>query len=353
MAAKSRPQELEPATLTEIRTQPAAWREAIQVVGERAHDLCDLWASGKYAQVIFTGCGSTYYLALAASALFQELTGKPARGVPAGELVMVPGAAYPTNGRTLLVAVSRSAATTETLQAVKAFHRDRQGEVVAVTNYGDRPLTATAAVTIAIPSGQEQSIAQTRSFASMYVATTTMAAILAGRNDLVSEMERLPAAGHRLLSTYDDLAQATGSNLALDRFYFLGSGTRYGLACEANLKMKEMTLTHSEPFHFLEFRHGPKSMVGPTTLVIGLLSEANRAHEEAVLEEMRSLGAAVLSLAESQADVAFDSRLPEPARNVLYLPVLQMMAYYRSIAKGLDPDQPHNLDAVVELEWEG
>jgi glucosamine--fructose-6-phosphate aminotransferase (isomerizing) len=51
--------------------------------------------------------------------------------------------------------------------------------------------------------------------------------------------------------------------------------------------------------------------------------------------------------------VAFGSHLPEPSRNVLYLPVLQMMAYYRSIAKGLDPDRPHNLDAVVELEWGG
>ena len=62
-----------------------------------------------------------------------------------------------------------------------------------------------------------------------------------------------------------------GGDLTLDRFYFLGSGPRYGLACEVNLKMKEMTLTHSEPFHFLEFRHGPKSMVCESALVAGLL----------------------------------------------------------------------------------
>ena len=79
-------------------------------------------------------------------------------------------------------------------------------------------------------------------------------------------------------------AHDLGANLALDRFYFLGSGIRYGLACEANLKMKEMTLTHSEAFHFLEFRHGPMSMVNSETAVIGLLSDANRVHEMAVLE---------------------------------------------------------------------
>ncbi|NJN93355.1 MAG: SIS domain-containing protein, partial [Anaerolineales bacterium] len=64
----------------------------------------------------------------------------------------------------------------------------------------------------------------------------------------------------------------------------MGSGLRYGLACEVNLNMNEMTLTDSEPFHFLEFRHGPISMAGSTVAVIGLLSEQNLAHEAAVLQ---------------------------------------------------------------------
>ena len=66
------------------------------------------------------------------------------------------------------------------------------------------------------------------------------------------------------------LAQSIGADLDLDRFYFLGSGPRYGLACELSLKMKEMSLTHSEPFHFMEFRHGPMSMVTESTVIVGL-----------------------------------------------------------------------------------
>ena len=92
-------------------------------------------------------------------------------------------------------------------------------------------------------------------------------------------------------------------------------------------------------------------MVGPSALVIGLLSDANRAHENTVLSEMRALGAKTLSLGESGTDVAFCSEIPEAARNVLYLPVLQLMAYYRAMAKDLNPDQPTNLDAVVKLDW--
>jgi glucosamine--fructose-6-phosphate aminotransferase (isomerizing) len=308
-----------------------------------------LWAEGRYANVILTGCGSTYYLALAAAALFQELTGVPARGVPAGELWLYPAAAYPPTGRTLLIAISRSAETTETRRAVESFRQDQHGTAIVVTNYGDRPLAGMGALTVAIPAGQEQSIAQTRSFASMYVATTAMAATLAEREDLVQAMKGLPEAGDALIQKYQGLAESLGSDLALDRFYFLGSGPRYGLACEVSLKMKEMSLSHSEPFHFLEFRHGPKSMAGPSTLVAGLLSGANRSYEAAVLEDVRQLGARVLSLGEGDADVAFASQLPEAVRNVLYLPVLQLMAYYRALAKGLNPDQPHNLDAVVKL----
>jgi glucosamine--fructose-6-phosphate aminotransferase (isomerizing) len=153
-----------------------------------------------------------------------------------------------------------------------------------------------------------------------------------------------------LLIQGETVARQFGENLDFDRFYFLGSRGRYGLACEVNLKMKEMTLTHSEPFHFMEFRHGPMSMVTPTTVVVGLLSESNHNHEATVLKEMQSLGATILSLGEKGAAVSFESGLPEACRGVLYLPVLQLMAFYRSLAKGLNPDRPNNLSSVVYLK---
>ena len=147
-----------------------------------------------------------------------------------------------------------------------------------------------------------------------------------------------------------ELSGVLGRNLDIDRFYFLGSGPRYGLASELSLKMKEMALSHSEPFHFMEFRHGPKSMVTPSTLVVGLLSKSNYQQEAAVLEEMSALGAQVLSMGEEQAIASFQSGLDESIQNILYLLVGQVMAFERSIAKGLNPDLPHNLDTVVKLQ---
>jgi glucosamine--fructose-6-phosphate aminotransferase (isomerizing) len=162
-------------------------------------------------------------------------------------------------------------------------------------------------------------------------------------------MSALPEVGLRLMRDFEPVARTLGENLSFDRFYFLGSGIRYGLACEANLKMKEMTLTHSEPFHFLEFRHGPMSMVNENAVVIGMVSESNLSHEKAVLNEMQALGGKIVALAESDADISFKSQIPEQVRGVLYLPALQLMAYYRSLAKGLNPDRPANLTAVVKL----
>jgi glucosamine--fructose-6-phosphate aminotransferase (isomerizing) len=340
-------------TRNEICCQPEAWADALEVVEQASSGISQIF-NADYDQVLFTGCGSTYYLSLAAAALYQQMTGKLARAVPGGELLFNAETAVAQNGifrhNTLLVAVSRSGSTTETIRAVEQFKNQNRGPVIAITNYGDQPLAGLADLPLVIEKGQEQSVAQTRSFSSMYVAATAMTMLAAGVENLRGEMNQLPDAGARLLARYEPVAREFGENLDFDRFYFLGSGARYGLACEVNLKMKEMTLTHSEPFHFLEFRHGPMSMVNEHALVVGLVSEKNFSHEQAVLNEMRALGGHILALGESGLDVCFDSGIPEVGRAVLYLPVLQLMAFYRSLAKGLNPDQPKNLSAVVVLK---
>ncbi len=336
-------------TYTEIKTQPKAWEQALSVTMAQAGTLKAL--TDQYDQVIFTGCGSTYYLSLAGAALFQSLTGKTARAVPGSELLLNTSTVLNDQLRYLLVAVSRSGTTTETVKAVEKFKREKRGDVIVISNY-DTDLAALADASVVIPEGQELSVAQTRSFASMYVAVTALCAIAASRNDLLEAMPALPAAGQQLMKRYEELARELGENLSFDRFYFLGSGPRYGLACEVNLKMKEMTLTHSEPFHFLEFRHGPMSMAGETAVIVGLLSDKNFEHEQAVLNEMQAKCSRILALSEARGDILLASGIPEEVRSVLYLPVLQLMAFYRSLAKGLNPDSPKNLTAVVTLSFE-
>ena len=337
-------------TYREITTQPEAWAQAWEKVQAHRREALALWEKGGYAHTVFVGCGSTYHLSRAAAAHFQAFTGLPASAWPGGEAVLYPETVYPRHsGPLLLVAVSRSGTTTETLRAVQDFRERKRGSVLVVTNYPDSPLARLGDLTLSIEAGQEQSVVQTRSFASMYVALTAWTLLLAGREGDFQAMKALPQAGARLLSRYEERIRALAQK-PWRLVFVLGGGPRYGLAAELALKLQETSLTPAMAYPFLDFRHGPKSLVDGETLVLGLLSETHRNHEEAVLEEARALGASTFTLGETRADVAFHSGLAEALRGVLYLPFVQLLAYYLAVEKGLNPDQPRNLTAVVRLE---
>jgi glutamine---fructose-6-phosphate transaminase (isomerizing) len=335
-------------TYQEIMSQPEVWRRSLEHLYTLQKDLASLYEKGSFEDIIFTGCGSTYYLSVAAATLTRE-TGIEARALPASELWLYPTSSY-SNKKTLLVAVSRSGETTETIKAVEAFKAESRGTVITLVCYPQSKLAKLGDMNVILEAGQEESIAQTRAFTTLYLATVYLIMLWSKRQTELNELSNLPEVCKHLLNDYRTLAERYGRNLNLERFYFLGSGARYGLASELSLKMKEMTLSHSEPFHFMEFRHGPKSMANEQTLMLGLVSETNRPSEQAVLTDIKKQGAHILSLGENKADISLSSTVSETVRNVLYLPVVQLMAYERSITKGLNPDKPNNLDAVVVLE---
>jgi glucosamine--fructose-6-phosphate aminotransferase (isomerizing) len=275
------------------------------------------------------------------------MTGLEAKGIPASELWLSPKSSYISNGLILLIAISRSGETTETLQACKAFTVNNRGSLITFACYPQSTLTQLGSLNLVFPSGMEKSIAQTRAFTTLLLGVVGLCAIGSNQLEILDQMTAISTVGRNLLKKFYSTAETNGKNLGIDQIYFLGSGPRYGLACELALKMKEMSLTHSEAFHFLEFRHGPKG--NRETLMVGLVSEHNFGHEFKVLEEIKELGAQVLTIGEKGTDISFNSGLEEVIRNILYLPIGQMMAYERSIAKGLDPDHPNNLDSVVKL----
>ncbi len=345
-------------TLTEILSQPGVWAQAVEVFYQHVDAFKSLWSAGRFDQILLTGCGSTYYAAQVGAALIQQFAPANARAYPASEIALLPDLVLAAGGSPLLIAVSRSGETSETIEAARVFRARTHQPVVAVTCAGNSTLAAQADLSIAIDAAQEQSIAQTRSFASMIVVLEALAAAISGASDL-NTLDRLQPTAERLLSQYQQLAQQLGEDRRIERFFFLGSGALYGIANEAMLKMKEMSLSYSEAFHVLEFRHGPMSMVDEHSLVVGLISEEVYAQEAAVLRQMKARGAQILALAEQDyglglADwthfIELATGLPRWARPVAYLPVLQLMAYYRALSRGQNPDQPANLEFVISLD---
>jgi len=343
-------------TWTEITGQPEAWRATLGAFTADRAALEDFLSQADFAQILVVGCGSTHYLAQTAAAVLTRRTRIPAHALPSSELWLFSGTISPD--RTLLLTVSRSGTTTETLRALECFRETHGGSVLAVTCYPASSLAQQADFALVTPGGQEQSIAQTRSFTSMLLLTQALAATLAHDEGILEHLQRLPDVLEDLVARLGDLPQQLGTDQDIERIFFLGGGPLYGLANEAMLKTKEMSLSYAEAYHPLEFRHGPMSMVDEHTLVVGLLSDTALAEELHVLEEMQGLGARTLALVEDgsvftdwQADhvVELRSGLDEWKRGPLYLPVIQRVAYHRAMAKGLDPDRPHNLTAVVEL----
>jgi glucosamine--fructose-6-phosphate aminotransferase (isomerizing) len=340
-------------TYREIKGQTEAWAATL-ADGAQISKTFSTAIKQTYHETLFTGCGSTYYLALTAARLWQSLCGVPARAMPASDLWLFANA-WVSEVSCLLVALSRSGETTETVQAVKTYRAMTQGQSLAITCNPASALALETTATLVTKDAFETSVAQTRSFTSMLVLLQYVAGLKSNLTEYIEELRCLPAHGLRLIAQYEPLMQSLASETSLDHIVFLGSGPLYGLACEAMLKMKEMSLTWCESFHFLEYRHGPKSTVGTNTLVVSLLSDSAYESEIAVLSELQELGASVLAMSDSERGFAADHRvvlqsgLGELARGVLYLPLLQLLAYYRGLSKDLDPDLPTHLNAVVRL----
>lgn len=343
-------------TYSEILSQPRVWGDAAAAFATQSAAIRALLAHAG-DRLMFTGCGSTHYLSRAGAALYQWLTGAPAAAHPASEIALLPESLFTRGSTPLLVASSRSGETTETVEAVRSFRRRSPGRVIAVTCDSASSLAKAADLSLAIDAAQEVSLAQTRSFSCMAIMLQGMAALAAGRDDLAS-LEQLGALIGRRLDDHHGLMRALGEDRQIERFFFLGMGAHYGIACEAMLKMKEMSLSYSEAYHTLEFRHGPMSMVNDKTLIVGILTDETAAVECAVLREMHGRGARILALAEHQPDlppsdrthiVTFASGLPAWARVIVPLPFLQLMGYYRALTNGENPDLPANLTAVIAL----
>ena len=125
--------------------------------------------------------------------------------------------------------------------------------------------------------------------------------------------------------------------------------------------MKEMSLSVAEPYQFMEFRHGPMSLLDKEHLIVALLSDNMRDYEIGVLHDLKQRNAYVLVIAERDDGLSDDfdkvfvlgSSLPERARGALYLPLIQLLAYYRAMSRGLNPDRPRNVIMAIRLDGTG
>ncbi len=345
-------------TLDEILSQPQCWTECLRVLGqmEAVRKICShVPPDGEW---LLVGCGSSYYIALSAAAWFAAVTGMPARAVAASEILFFPDTVLSKRRTTIPVLISRSGKTTEAVRAARFLEQERGIRTIAVTCHRDEPLAQTSSLPIVLDAAAEQSTVMTRSFSSMLMALQFLAASVARNDALLEGVRQLPTEAANLFRQAPGLVRDFVSRHDFDNYSFLGQGPFFGIANEAMLKVMESSCSYAQVFHSLEFRHGPKSIVGPHSLLGFFISDQAYAAEVDLLEEMKALGAttmAVTSKPSSRIRAASDLliEVPAAAGEGSNLPACalagQLLGLYSGLKKGLDPDSPRNLSQVVIL----
>ena len=288
-------------TLREIESQPALWGKAAGMAAEVRDRLPE---PGRRVAII--GCGTSYYIAQAVAGI-RELHG-------IGETDAFVASEMPsTRHYDLVVAISRSGTTTEVVRALDALPAGTPS--LAISAVPDTPVVQAAGDAVLLEFADESSIVQTR------FATTVLALL---RADLGHDVGPAIAEAEAVLSQPLPIEPSE-----FEQFVFLGRGWSVGLAFEAALKFREAGGAWAEAYPAMEYRHGPISVAGPSTLVWFLAGA-----DDDLVAAIRTTGA---SIQESRADPMSE------------LVTLQRAAVALAQSRGLDPDQPQHLTRSVVL----
>jgi glutamine---fructose-6-phosphate transaminase (isomerizing) len=345
-------------SFAEILSQPDCWTGCTAQLREQniLEEICRRFSEAE--EWLFIGCGSSYYVALCAAATMTALSGRRARAVPASEILLFPDVVLAGARHTVPVLISRSGQTSEVLKAAQLL-AERSMPALAISCTPGQRLEQLASLTILLPAADEKSTVMTRSFTSMLLALQTLGAQLGGNATMCDSLRKIGDVAEPVLRDLPKKIKQFVAHHDFADYVCLGHGPFYGLACEYALKVTEMSVSYAQCFHTLEFRHGPKSIVSPQTLLIFLISESGCETEFDLLEEMKSLGGTTLvvtnhadSRVRGTADMLIELNLnvPELARLAPSLVAGQLLGLCTGLKKGFDPDSPRNLSRAVILE---
>ncbi len=355
--------------LKEMHEQPETIRAAItgRVIGEsivldEVAPLAERLAQA--SRVEFVACGTAAYASMVGAHLVEAWAGIPARVTVGSEFRYAPP---PLDEHTLVVAVSQSGETADTLAATR-LARERGCTVVAVTNTVGSALTREADAVCFLQAGPEIAVAATKTFVAQVTVLVILAAALArarGRLDPAEErrlavaLRALPDQARRTLELDDRVRAAARRYVNSHGFMFVGRGASYPAALEGALKLKEVSYTHAEGYAAGELKHGPISLLDAEVPLVAVATRSS-VHEKLVSNVMEGRARdarviAVVTEGDDEADRYADDVFPVPDTLEALSPILaviplQLFAYHMAVARGTDVDQPRNLAKSVTVE---
>jgi glucosamine--fructose-6-phosphate aminotransferase (isomerizing) len=355
----------------EIFEQPQALAATLEMIGG-AHSLSpnlfgvaapEMLAGVR--SVLILACGTSYHSGLVARYWIEQLAGIPCSVEIASEYryrVSVP------DPEQLVVAISQSGETADTLASVKHARALGMGRTLAICNVAESAIVRECALRFLTRAGPEIGVASTKAFTTQLAALFLLAVTLAKQAERLTPDEEvgylralrhLPVAVQKVLALEPEIK--TWAKRFADKHHalFLGRGHHYPIALEGALKLKEISYIHAEGYPAGELKHGPLALVDQDMPVISIApNDALLEKLKSNLKEVAARGGELYVFAD--ADSAVDAedgvhllRLPEHyglLSPVLHVVPLQLLSYHVALVKGTDVDKPRNLAKSVTVE---
>ncbi len=316
------------------------------------------------SRVVFVACGTASYASLLGRMYVERLAGIPAE-VDLGSEFRYRDA--PVGPETLVIAVSQSGETADTLGAVKAAQL-KGCPILAITNVVGSALSREATGTLSMHAGPEIGVASTKAFTAMIVAAYLVALWLGRQREAISgedvrkrlrDLVEIPRLVEQTLELEPRIATLARHLSAAQNFLFLGRGYQHPIALEGALKLKELSYIHAEGYAGGEMKHGPIALIDDGFPVVAL-APRDGAYERMLgnIEEVRAREGQVIAVVQSG-----DKLVASKAQHVIEVPPaadllapivtvvpLQLLAYHIAVRRGCDVDQPRNLAKSVTVE---
>lgn len=345
----------------EITEQPAAIQRIINDYVKNdlpCFDIDDKLFSD-FDSITVIACGTAMHAGLIGKHLIEKLCRIPVNVCVASEYMY----SLPiVNDRTLVICVSQSGETIDTLEALKYAQSNGAGSL-AIVNVKASSIAMQADNVIYTNAGPEIAVASTKAYTTQVAVFYLIAAKIAylrgilskdDVKDFINELKKVPGAVENVIDRREEIHRLSSGLLTAEHTFMIGRGLDYPALLEASLKLKEISYIHSEAFASGELKHGTIALITSKTPVIALITQKTLASkQQSNIREVQSRGARVITIATHGISDNIDFALPTLKDDFNIIPAvvaMQLLAYYVSADKGLDVDKPRNLAKVVTVE---
>jgi len=357
--------------LKEIHEQPRAITETlngriengnINLIDEINLSLDDL---NKIDRIIIVACGTSWHSALIGEFMLEELAKIPVE-VEYGSEFRYRNPII--NENTLVIAISQSGETADTLAAIREAKK-KNAKVLSIVNVKGSSIARETDSVLYTYAGPEIGVASTKAFTTqlivLYLFTLFMADLKKSLDDekiseLLGKLRKLPLQMEALLNEENDVKKIAGVYKDKSNSLFLGRGVNFPIALEGALKLKEVSYLHAEGYPAAEMKHGPIALIDKNMPVVFIATKDDYTYKKVLgnIHEVKARNGIVIAIATEG-----DEEVGKLADYVIYIPKtlyilssiltaipLQLLAYYVAIERNLDPDKPRNLSKSVVVE---